>query len=194
VTGTATSNSASSSTPLAGAAIELLKSSDDSVLGSATSGADGSYTMTITTNGAVVDGYVKATGSGVVDTYTYPPAPLAASAEIDSALITTSNFGLLGGVSGQSSTMGFIAVTVTDASGTAIDGAAIASSPASGKYYYDSGGIPSAGSATSSDGQGYFVNVPSGAVTINATKTGLTFKSHVVKAPAGAFTNTTITE
>ena len=79
-----------------------MKASDDSSLGSATSGADGSYSITIQTNGLVVDGYLEGTASGYTDNYAYPTAPLEADAEIGPSMVTTTDFSLLGGVAGQS--------------------------------------------------------------------------------------------
>src|SRR5579859_8061886 len=55
IAGTATDSSQNSTTPLAGVAITLKNRTDDSMLGSATSDAQGKYTMTVTTGGHVVD-------------------------------------------------------------------------------------------------------------------------------------------
>jgi hypothetical protein len=192
VSGVATEDGQNSSTPLAGVAVELLKTSDDSSLGSATSAADGSYSITVQTNGLVVDAYLHGSASGYVDNFAYPTAPLQADATIGPSMVTTTNFSLLGGVAGQSPNLGFIAVEILDGSGNPVEGATISSNPASGKYNYNSGGIPTGTTATASDGQGYFVNVPAGAITISAAKSGIAFKSHVVKAHVGALTVSTI--
>ena len=76
-----------------------------------------------------------------------------------------------------------------------VQGAAVTSNPAAGSYLYsDSNGTPASGSATNTDGTAFLVNVPPGAVSINATKSGATFKAHSVKAKANTFTSTVITE
>src|SRR5438105_987777 len=102
VSGIATEDGQSSSTPLAGVAVELLKTSDDSSLGSATSAADGSYSIAVQTNGLVVDAYLKGSASGYVDNYAYPTAPLQADATIGPAMVTTTNLRLPGGLPGPS--------------------------------------------------------------------------------------------
>jgi hypothetical protein len=193
VSGTATVNDLNSSTPVSGATIGFFKASDDSMLATATSGTGGAYTMSVATNGAAVDGYVKATNSGDADNYTYPPGPLVANATIDSALVTTGNFGLLAGVTGQTSTMGFVAAIVLDASNHPVMGASVTSTPASGKYAYSGTlGPDTNATATAADGQAYFINVPSGNLTLSAAKSGTTFHSVVVKGHPGALTTTVI--
>jgi len=192
ISGTATEDGESSSTPLAGVALQLLKASDDSPLGSATSASDGSFSFSVPTNGLVVDAYLKGTMSGYTDNYVYATAPFEADAQIHASMVTSTNFGLLGGVAGQSPSLAFIAVEILDSSSNPVMGATISSDPASGKYNYNSGGIPTGTTATASDGQGYFVNVPAGAITVTAEKSGMTFKSHVVKGHVGALTVSTI--
>jgi hypothetical protein len=54
-------------------------------------------------------------------------------------------------------------------------------------------GFPSSSAtATAGDGVAFMFSVPTGEVTITATKSGMTFKSHVVKAWPDAFTSTAI--
>jgi hypothetical protein len=76
VTGTATERSSGGSDPVAGVLIEAFANSDEAtVVTSAMTDAQGNYTLTITAAGAL-DGYLKATKSGLLDTYLYPPGPL----------------------------------------------------------------------------------------------------------------------
>ena len=84
--------------------------------------------------------------------------------------------------------------TAVDAATVAVSGATVASAPAATSYCYDQGGFPNkSATMTDTDGVAVMFNV-TGAVTVSATKTGATFKSHSVNAVAGAFTTTLITE
>jgi hypothetical protein len=92
----------------------------------------------------------------------------------------------------QDAAKGTVAVLVTDAAGTAVDGAVVASEPAATKYCYNANGLPSGGATvTSTDGIAFMFNV-TGQVSVSATKAGSTFKSHAVKARPGTLTTTPI--
>ena len=196
IAGTAYDNGASTATPLAGVAITLKSRADDSMIASATSDAQGKYSMAVSTGGHVVDAYILATKSGYTDAAAFPAAPFQADdAKADSNMVTTSNFSLLGLYTGQQSTDGIVVVAILDASSMPVAGATVSSSPAAGKYMYsDSSGRPALGMSTNTDGAAFLVNVAAGSVTINATKSGNNFKSHAVTAKANTFTSTVITE
>ena len=199
ISGVASERSLGGTTLVAGLAVAAYKSSDETTaVAMATTDAMGKYTLTITTNGQPLDGFVKATKSIYMDTYLYAPAPLTADFTKGSInMLTPSNFNLLQGTlcnANQTSAMGTIAVIAMDASMTALAGATVASTPAATKYCYDMGGFPNKNATmTDTDGVAIMFNV-TGSATVTATKSGATFKSHVVNARAGAFTTTVITE
>ncbi|MBV8758524.1 MAG: hypothetical protein JO257_14660 [Deltaproteobacteria bacterium] len=194
--GTALDNGQNSSTPLAGAAITLKNRTDDMTLATATSDAQGKYSMMVATNGHVVDAYILATKSGYVDAAAFPAKPFEAdTSKADSNMITTSNYNLLGVYTGQQSSKGIIIVEVLDAAGMPVMGAAVSSTPASGSVLYSSNsGIPQSGSATNTDGTGFLVNETPGSVMLEVSKSGATFKTHAVNARANTFTSTVVTE
>ena len=193
VSGTATASTQNSDTPLAGVVVAFFKSSDEThAVAMMTTDATGAYTLTVPTGGVVVDGFIEATISGYATNYIYPTAALAADWKADVNMVTTTNFGLLGAITGQSSSKGFITANVLDGTGTNVTGATISSSPASTYKYTASGGIPSGTTATGSDGVGYYINAPVGEMTISAAKTGMTFKSVTLKSHANALTVTNI--
>ena len=194
--GTAKDNGQNSSTPLAGVAISLKNRADDSTLAMTTSDAQGKYSMTVPTNGHVVDAYILATKSGYVDAAAFPAAPFAADdSSADSNLVTTSNFNLLTLYTGQQASNGIVIAEILDASGMPVAGATVASTPASGSYLYsDDNGVPASKPSTNTDGTSFLVNVPVGSVAISATKSGNHFKTHSVTAKANTFTSTVITE
>lgn len=193
--GTALASTNNGSTPLAGAMVKLLKVSDDSVLGMATSGADGKYAFTVMTNGQVVDAYLTATASGYQAAATFPAAPFQAdTTSADSNMVTTGNYQALTGFSGQHTGKGFAVVEILDSNDMAVQGAVASSTPTAGSYKYMSSGIPIGTDSTDTDGTAFYVDLPPGMVTISATKSGATFKSHPIKALADTFLSTVITE
>jgi len=197
VMGTASARDATGSSPLAGVLVGAYASSNESTaVATATTDASGNFTLTITTNGAALDGYLKATMATYMDTYLYPPAPLSADFSGATVVMLTPNtFDLLANTlcnANQMTSMGTVAAEVEDATGAFVAGATVASSPAATKYCYDSGGFPSrTATATDTDGLGYMFNV-TGTATVTAMKSGTTFTSHSLKVRAGALTTTLI--
>jgi hypothetical protein len=75
-------------------------------------------------------------------------------------------------------------------------GATVSANPAAAKYaYIDANGLPDSTTGTAADGVAFMVDVaPTGTITVSATKSGVTFKSHALKARADVLTTTLITE
>jgi len=161
-----------------------------------TSAADGTYTLTITTNGTPLNGYVLGTSSGKKDTYLYPAGPL--TGDIDGATILMLTQAIFEAASnlaqgGQTDGMGWIGVQIYDGANTAVAGVTVSSSPTGTVRYNGANGLPTAsGTATMADGVAYIFNVAPGQVTVNATGGGMTFKSHAVNARADQVTLTLV--
>lgn len=163
----------------------------------ATTDANGAFTMTIMTGGTALQGYVKATLSNYLDAYLYPPTAVGADMTgVTVFMVTSGTVDFLSGnlcKDAQDTAKGLIAVEVLDATMAKVAGAKVASSPAAMSYCYNSGALPSStASMTDVDGIGYMLNVPPGTATVSATKSGSTFKSHQLNARAGALTLTII--
>ncbi len=187
-----------SSTKLAGVAIAAYRNGDETTpIATATTDTQGAYTMDIETGGVAIDGYIKATIASYLDTYLYPPAPLAedfSNASIN--IVNTGTVSAFGSLCGMdiAPTDGVIAVKVASAAGTAVAGAAVASTPAAALYCYNgaSGSIPDhMATATASDGIAYMIAV-SGSASVTATKSGATFTAHAVNARPGTLTTTIV--
>jgi len=176
----------------------FASSNESTALGMATSAADGKYSITVMTNGAPLDGFLKASKSGYVDVYMYPASPFITN-EMDAGvnMMTPSNKDFLNSLAsgGQTAGKGLIGLQVRDAAGNPVEGATISSTPASGAYRYNNtSGLPSGNAtATSTDGVAFMFNVPSGPITVTATKAGMSFKAHVVTARADKMTTTSVT-
>ncbi len=196
ISGKATTQELSGTSPVAGLAVAAFRVGDDATpLATATTDAQGNYSLSVTANGASLDAYLRATKAGFVDLYLYPRAALDANftgANLD--MLTMANLGFLHTLAGggQQAGKGLIGLTVTDAAGAPVAGATVSSTPASGNARYNSGGLPSStATATDADGVAFLFNVP-GAVTVTATKAGMTFHAHLVNARADKFTTTTV--
>jgi hypothetical protein len=197
ISGQATGRSGTSSMALANVTIAAYRNSNESTpVAMATSDASGNYSMTITTEGQALDGFLKATFGGYLDTYLYPPR--AVDADFDGAsinMITSGTLDLLAGLlcgDDQMTTTGVIAVLVADSTDTAVAGATVGTSPAATKICYNMSGTPNRNATmTDTDGIAYAFNV-TGTASVSAIKSGTDFVTHSVNARAGTFTTTVI--
>jgi hypothetical protein len=179
---------------LGGAYVFAFRTGDTTTLAADTSNTPGFYSLTITTGGTPVDGYVRATDSAHITTYAYPAVPLAADTIENVLMITNTEFSFLAGAAGVNPVAGdgFIGLVVANCAGTPIAGATVSSSPA-GQVRYNAGGAPSSSAtSTAADGVAYIANVAAGNVTVQATASGHTLRQHVVNARANAITLTQI--
>jgi hypothetical protein len=202
VSGQATSRNTSGSAPEAGVTIEAFRNSNEATpIATTTTDAQGNYSLTIQTNGEAIDGFLKATKSGFVTTYLYPPYPLMmdyANAPVlmitPSTYDTLCSFGQAGCARGDG--IGIIGLVVTDGTNP-VGGATVTSNPLASPIRYNAmvGTVvlPSTtATSTYTDGIAYLFNLPPGQVTVSATKTGQTFASHGLKAWADELTTTVI--
>jgi hypothetical protein len=200
VSGNASSVGIGGKTPEQGVVIAAYKTSDENAaVAMTTTDASGNYSLTLTTDGTALDGYLKATKTGFVETYLYPPAPLAADFDMAAInMLSPDNYSAVYTLTQDSQTAdtGIVGILVVDSSNATVGGATVSSSPASlYRYNGSAGGLPtkmSSAMATQTDGLAYMLNVPPGDVTVSAAKTGLTFKSHTIKARANQLVTTII--
>jgi hypothetical protein len=195
ISGQALVQDQTTTSPQVGAAIAIYATSDDSTpLGTATTDSGGNYSITLTTNGAAIDGYIKATKSGLVDTYVYPPTPMATdSSDATASMVSTSNYSELLGIEGASTSKGFIILIAMDSALSPLQGATVTTSPSTGTVtYMNSSDEPFSTSSTYTDGLAFLFDVPVGDVSVAASKTGSTFTSHTVSAHANSLTTTVV--
>ncbi len=198
VTGTTYDVAISGRTPVGGVTVEAYQEGGSTPVAMTTSAADGTYTLTITTNGEALDGYLLGKLAGKKDTYLYPPGAL--SADISGATVLMLSQQIfdasfsLAQVTADSS-KGWIGVQVYDGAMTGVGGVTVSTQPSGTVRYNGSGGLPAGASQTTtmSDGIAYVFNVGPGDVTLSASGGGLTFESHRVNARAGQVTTTLIT-
>jgi len=179
---------------LSGAIVTALRVGATDTLAVDTSDTPGMYSVSITTGGTPVNGYLKVTHSGQLDTYAYPAVPLADNLTTNVLMPTSDELALLGAAVGvtQAAGNGFIGVIVKDCLGATVAGATVSTTPAS-TVKYNSSSTPSANAtSTSSDGIAYVFNVAPGDVTVRASASGFQLHQHVVNARAGTVTLTEI--
>jgi hypothetical protein len=205
ISGRATEQTFSGAIAVDGALIEAYRAGDETTpIAMTTTNAGGNYTLTIETGTVAIDGYLKATKAGLLDTYLYPPEPVYQDFDMASIVMATqANFDSMSTVAqgGQIPENGFIGLVVTNGS-SPVQGATISSEPTAGApgptVYRYNGTVgttlfPSATpTSTNTDGVAYVFNAPPGQVTVSAMKTGMTFKSHAVKVRPGVITTTLI--
>jgi hypothetical protein len=201
ISGVASEITAGGRTPQPGVMIQVFNVADDSMIAMTTTDANGAYSITVSTNGSPVDGYLKATKAGLKETFLYPPGPLSSDfAGVTTLMLKQGTQDLanqLAGAAPPSATTGWIAMLVLDAPQTSamtVMGATVTASPSGEIKYNGSAGVPQAQAmSTAMDGIAYAMNVPAGQVTVGASKSGLTFKSHAVNARADKITLTLVT-
>ncbi len=180
--------------PLVGAIITAFRTGNATPLAADTSDTPGFYSLSISTGSAPVDGYLRVTHSGQVDTYAYPSRPLFMDLATNVLMPTSNELTFLGMAVGVTQTAGngFIGVIVKNCDGTSLAGATVSTNPP-GTVRYNSGSTPSStATSTSSDGVAYVFNVPAGNVTVMANASGNVLRQHVVNARAGVVTLTEI--
>jgi|HubBroStandDraft_6_1064221.scaffolds.fasta_scaffold121092_3 hypothetical protein len=198
ISGTVVEKSTSGSTPVGSATVVAKNSSDDSMVATATTNGSGDFTLTVTTNGQPLDGYLDVTDGSDVETFVYPPAPIGADytgAPVQMVTQATINeLPILTSVT-QSPSDALLGLEVVNGSGAPVSGATVTTTPAGSVFYDSSGGLPTkTQKTTNTDGVVFVFNVAPGSVSVMATGSGDTFKTHSITARAAVVTETLITE
>src|SRR6266550_4136474 len=93
---------------LGGAYVFAFRTGDTTTLAADTSNTPGFYSLTITTGGTPVNGYVRVTDSAHISTYAYPAVPLAAGTPVAGATVSSTPAGTVrynaGGVPSSTAT------------------------------------------------------------------------------------------
>jgi hypothetical protein len=180
---------------IAGATVDAFVGSAVASAGTATSAADGTFAIDLTSGGVPVDAYVRGTKAGFFDTYYYPASPIAVSPiGFTVQLIDTPTFVAFSMLAGATPDplKGSMLVLVADCTGTTVAGATIGIDPA-GSLVYLRNRLPApAATNTDSTGAAVVFNVPPGQVTVSAAVGAMTLRSHVVTVRANTVTRTSV--
>jgi hypothetical protein len=177
IAGHTISISAGAPASVAGAAVEVRKVSDDSVLASATSAADGTYTVSVATAGASVTGYIHAAADSFAPSNLFPPDPIQASiGSLTVPLFATSLLPLLATLAGTAIVPGdgIAILQINDCAGESMAGVQVqlVGTNADTKIVYGAGsqGLPNPqATATDESGTVFVINIPPGPITIKGT-------------------------
>lgn len=201
ISGEATKRDGANQSAAEGAVVAAYTRSDPNTpIAMTTTDAAGNYTMTIATGGVAVDGYIKATLATYKDLYLYPPKPLTADfAGASLNIVNQNTVNLMHALCQVSAddTKAIVALIVADSAEEPVAGATVSTTPTIPKYCFNgTSGLPDGGvngpKVTAADGVAYALSITPGEVTVSASKSGTTFSSHKVNAPAGALTTTVI--
>jgi hypothetical protein len=201
LSGIVSSRGLGGATPEAGVLVAAYSTDNETTpLAMATTDASGTFTLTITTTGTAITGYLQATKTGFITSYLYTPTPIAADQAmipmnmIQSNLWETFSNLATGMQLPANGVAAMIVVSGAVLTSPPVAGATISTSPASNPYRYSgSNGLPNKDApSTSTDGIGYAFNAPPGTMTVTAMKSGSTFKSTPIKIRAMALTQTLV--
>jgi hypothetical protein len=197
IAGKAFDQSLGGQTALEGAALSAYPTQTSTTASSnAITDATGAFSLVVGTGATPVDGYIKATTVGEMDTYLYANAPLAKDQSgLNVIMLTANTYALLTGGAGvtQDAAKAVVAVLVLDCEAEPVQGAVVSTSPA-GTVRYNDGSLPSTkATATAADGIAYVFNVPAGDVTVSVMAGATALRSHHVVSRSGAFTTTLVT-
>ncbi len=180
---------------VANATVAVFQGASVTPVATTTSDAQGKYSVTLSTGGTPLDGYAHVTAPSYLDTYLYPPKPIAADiTNATGLLLNTNTFMLVQSFESVTETPGdgFIGIVVSDCDGNPVAGATVTTMPA-GTVRYNQGGFPNnQATSTDADGVAYVFNVPAGDVTVQATAGSHTLREHVVNARADVITTTVL--
>ena len=203
VSGKVTAQGTTGSTPLTGVTIVAYRNSDtdeNMPLGMTTSDGAGNYTLTAQTNGESIDGYLKASRTGYLDTYLYPPYPLTMDFSNASVLMVSQGTfeTLITSPQGKAAARARASSdsVVTDGT-TRSAGRWSRARPRSRSDEIQCAGrelaLPSTtATMTHTDGVAYLFNAALGQVTVSATHPSMTLASHGLKVRADVLTTTVI--
>ncbi len=193
IAGATASISASGTTPVAAVDVKAYPRAGGAALATATSSDTGDFQLTVATGSAPLDGYVLATQATYLDTYLYPPAPLAADTDQARMLMVPTNlFPTLQAIAEvtQAAGKGVVGVVVSDCDGNPVAGATITVSSGDLRYN-NSSGLPTVDAlVTAVDGVALVFNVNVGPFTVTATAGGVTYRAHTFDVRADVVTTT----
>lgn len=156
--------------------------------------ANGNFSQGQGTGGTPVDAYMHTSASGFLDTYLYPPVPVADSVTLDVQMFTATELGTLAMVAGVTldPTQAQLLIVAVDCNEMPVEGAVVTTTPGGTVRYLVNSRPSAAATATDASGAAFSFNVPLSSVKIDATVSGMTLRSHTLDAVTGALTQTEI--
>jgi hypothetical protein len=189
ISGTTSTVGGSGAMPLGNVSVEAYGQAG--LVASTQSAVEGPFSLVVMQVAGGVS-YLHATHADYLDSYLFPPQPIAADFSVGSYAIllspqTLQLVEMLTMVTQQPG-KGWIALLIVDNTMTPV-GDAVAVASGGQVLYNGTDGLPtSGGQATHSDGVAYVFNAPVGSVEIGALKAGISFRSHTIDVRADLVT------
>jgi hypothetical protein len=176
--------------PLRGVALTFVPTSQSAPSPTAMSSNDGSYSITVETNGRPVSGYVRASLSSYLTSEVYPKSSLVADIGNNGIVVINeagrSALAQFSEVRLENNT-GLATVAVLDCDGNPVSGAAVVVPGATVRY--TAGGRPDVdATSTSTDGVALAFNIPPGPTTISVSADGAEFADWSAEVRANVVT------
>lgn len=174
---------------VADATVDVFVPGSETPLGTATSAADGTYSITspVTPGDPAPTPYVRVRHADYVTNFLFPADPVAENLTFDPIMFDPGSLNLLYTVLGdtkRSDTASTTATLMVDCGFDPIDGAVFTSTPAAEKILYidTSSALPApeADGNTAPNGLALGLNVPLGTVSVGGSYGALTMESHDV--------------
>jgi hypothetical protein len=174
--------------------VDLLKLTDDSVLGTTTTSSTGRFNLSVATGGVAPVAYFKYTKTGFIDGYAFGPSAIFRNAQNgDLPTLTPADMTMYAQASGVSSldaNKSVVAVEVHDCNGFFAPGASITLNPPGGTIvYFGANHAPDTSlTQTTTDGKVAIFNAtPSTNYDVTIVNQGHTYRTWPIKAFAGTF-------
>jgi hypothetical protein len=176
--------------PVEGAPVELRRRGDGGLVASATTGADGAFTLSVASGGAPVDGYFAIATAGRLETRAYPGAPLVGGENAFLLVADAAEVGAWYDAAGEAYTgQATVVADVVDCGDGSIAGATVDVAPAPAAVVYDDDAAGRWDPTLDASGNGYaLVTGAAAEVTLTAHAAGQTFPGHAVPAAPGTLT------
>lgn len=175
-----------------GAAVEVRKDTDDSLVVMGTAATNGIFAFNVATGGTAPPIYRKATLAGHVDGYTYDPYPPFDGSHSDHGIYvpTPANrdtFYAAAGLTNDAAT-GTVLVEIVDCLALPVYGATVEAPGAAKILYLDDGGAPSASAgATGSPGIAVLLGVTAGPLDVTVHAGSVVYRARAITSRANAF-------
>ena len=170
-----------------GIAIDVIRESDLTILGSAVTGADGGYQMNVATGGVAIEIARRLTGAGFVNTRVYGSKIVSGPQSVQNLLLTTSQYAEFAASFGVAADpqRGAITTVIRDCANTPVVGALIAVSPSATNIGYLDNGVADADLArTGSDGIAVAWGVPPGPAMVTVVHGTTAYRQRAVVVEA----------
>jgi hypothetical protein len=173
---------------IGGATVDVYSSGND--VGTATSGSNGSYSVSATTGGAPLDAEIRMADTGYLTSHVYYPYLIGGNASLSAFLWPSSYRDTTSAAAGVTlvSGDGAALVRVLDCAGSAIQGATVSAPTAGAVTYLDQNDHASTKTSTSSTGRVVLWNLAPGSFDVGVTWGTHTFPARTVQSFADELT------